>query len=325
MVTAPQSETFQATGARLAQLAGRALATGAVRRMPSAVAARLRRPGTGGPLLRAARELLCRGGVPPSVRTFTLADNPALRFANVRSMVLQQLYWSGEQGWEPELLPWWRQLCRASDSILELGANVGYFTVQGALAAPAARYTAVEPHPVTVAACRRNLALNGIDTVRVLAAAATDGTHPGPITLTIPWEQLDTPTVAFVPDGSELPGPMADRLGTTLTVPTVDVRPLLHGVDLLKLDVEGQEHTLLRAGWQQLRESRPAIIVEVLPGTAQLRGVLRELCERLGYRCYVPTPHRLIPLSPDRLPTVSLQREHGTNDLLLAARHDLPG
>src|SRR3712207_7346831 len=54
----------------------------------------------------------------------------------------------------PELLPWWRKLCRASERVLELGANVGYFSVQGALAAPQARYTAVEPHPFSVDVCR---------------------------------------------------------------------------------------------------------------------------------------------------------------------------
>ncbi|WP_213450377.1 FkbM family methyltransferase [Rhizomonospora bruguierae] len=309
---------------RAAHLAGRALLNGAVGHLPPAVAAPLRRPVPGGPMLRAVRGVLRRGGVPRAVRTFTLPDNPTLRFVNVDSLVLQQLYWFGERGWEPELLPWWRYLCRRSASILELGANVGYFTVQGAAAAPGARYTAVEPHPFSVRVCRQNLALNRIESVRVLAAAATDGDGAGRITLSIPWEQLATPTVAFVAGDCELPGSMADRPGTAITVPTADVRTLLGGVDLLKLDVEGQEHALLRAGWRQLRESRPAIVVELLPGTPQLRGVLKDLCDQLGYRCYVPAPDRLVPLGADRLAAVQVQREYGVNDVVLAARHDLP-
>ncbi len=261
--------------------------------------------------------------LPGSVTTFSLPDNPTLRFASADSQVLEQLYWFGEQGWEPELLPWWRHLCRNSDRVLELGANVGYFTVQGALAAPAARYTAVEPHPVSVGVCRRNLALNGIDTVEVLAAAATDGRGNGHTTLVIAREQQATPTVAFMADGSELPGPMAERPATGITVSTVDVRPLLRDVDLVKLDVEGQEHTLLRAGWRELRDSRPSIVVELLPGTARLRHVLKDLCDELGYRCYAPTRRRPVPLPADRLATVDLQREYRTNDLVLTARHTL--
>ena len=89
---------------------------------------------------------------------------------------------------------------------------------------------------------------------------------------------------------------------------------------MLKLDVEGQEHALLEAGWQQLLAYRPTIFVEVLPGTPQLRALLSRLCTELGYRCYVPTGRDLISVPVRHIPAVNLQREHGTNDLLLCAR-----
>lgn len=88
--------------------------------------------------------------------------------------------------------------------------------------------------------------------------------------------------MAFLPDGSELPGPTAERPTTTVTVSTVDVRP------------------------------------------TQLRRVLADLCADLGYRCYVPTTRRLLPLPPHRLATVDLQRRYRTNDPVLTARHTLP-
>jgi FkbM family methyltransferase len=309
--------------------AGRRLLTGVVSRLPPAAVAPLRRapvrPALARPVLRMARELLGRGGIPRAVATFALADNPELSFVNADSLVLRQLYWFGEQGWEPELLPWWRYLCRRAASILELGANVGYFTVQGARAAPRARYVAVEPHPVSLRVCRENLALNGIHSVRLLGAAATPD-HLRPTTeLIIPRDQLRTPTVAFLPGGSELPRQMAGRAATAIEVPAVDVRSLLDGVDLLKIDAEGQEHALLEAAWPQLRTFRPALLVEVLPGTRRLRDLLARLCTELGYRCYVPQGSHLVPLPPARLAGVHLQREYATNDLVLDARGDLPG
>jgi FkbM family methyltransferase len=317
-----------ARAARTTHLTGRFLLTGGVRRLPPAVVAPLRRqanpPAPLNPVLHAARKVLRRGGLPRAVRTFTLVDNPALHFVNADSLVLQQLYWFGEQGWEPELLPWWRYACRRASSILELGTNVGYFAVQGAKAAPATRYLAVEPHPVSAQVCRKNLALNGIDSVEVLAAAATAEPTESSTQLRIPWEQLATPTVAFVAHGSELPQGMAARAGIAIEVPAVDVRSLLHGVDLVKIDVEGQEHRLLAAGWQQLRTYRPTIFVEVLPGTPRLRAVLVQLCTELGYRCYIPSRKRLIPITPLQLPTVSLQRVYGTNDLLLCPDSGMP-
>jgi FkbM family methyltransferase len=255
-----------------------------------------------------------------------LADNPERRFVNADSLVLQQLYWFGEQGWEPELLPWWRALCSGASTVVELGTNVGYFAVQGATAAPHARYLAVEPHPVTASWCRENLALNRIHSVEVLAAAAVAGPNRGTVELVVPWEQLGAPTVAFMPGGCELPRGMADRAGTTIEVPALDVRSLLDGVDVLKLDVEGQEHALLSAAWEQLRTYLPTVVVEVLPGTPLLRALLVRLCTELGYRCYVPSPTRLVPLTPRRIPGIALQREQRTNDLIFTARvRKVPG
>ncbi|BCB75774.1 hypothetical protein GCM10022251_26320 [Phytohabitans flavus] len=297
---------------RVAYLAGRAVLTGLVRRLPLAAVPPLRRYS---PVRRAVRW----GGVPRAVHTFALPDNPELRFVNADSQVTQQLYWGGERGWEPELLPWWRYACRRAAKVVELGSNVGYYAVQGGRAAPGARYLAVEPHPTSARTCRENLALNGITSVEVLAAAATADPAQPYIDLVVPWEQQGTPTVAFMARGSELPASMADRRATTVRVPAVDVRSLLDGVDVLKVDVEGQEHALLAASWAPLREHRPTIFVEVLPGTPQLRALLARLCVELGYRCFIPRPDRLVPLSPGRLPTVDVQGEQGTNDLILRA------
>src|SRR3712207_4978190 len=142
--------------------------------MPVPVADALRRvlaPGAGTSVPARIRRALLRplfqGGIPRAVSTFRLVDNPDLEFTALDSQVLEQLYWAGEQGWEPELLPWWRAFCRPARSVLELGTNIGYCAVQGGRAAPGARYVAVEPHPVSAEACRRHLALNGVTSVQL--------------------------------------------------------------------------------------------------------------------------------------------------------------
>ena len=110
----------------------RSVARAVVRRVPARLADRLRRPlpdDAAGVLSRRARLVLLRalreGGIPAGVTTFRLADNPEFAFVAADSLVLPQLYWYGEQGWEPELVPWWRHCCRQAESVLELGANVG--------------------------------------------------------------------------------------------------------------------------------------------------------------------------------------------------------
>ncbi len=102
-----------------------------------------------GPVRRTVLRTLSRCGIPRGVARFRLVDDPDLQFVAADSQVLEQLYWCGKQGWEPELLPWWRAFCRTATSVLELGAIVGWFSVQGGRAAPGVRYVAVEPHPLS--------------------------------------------------------------------------------------------------------------------------------------------------------------------------------
>jgi FkbM family methyltransferase len=284
----------------------RVLASGA----GTSVSARLR---------RAVLRRLYRGGIPRAVSTFRLVDNPDLEFVAIDSQVLEQLYWSGEQGWEPELLPWWRAFCRQSRSVLELGTNIGYFAVQGGRAAPGVRYLAVEPHPVSAEACRRHLALNGVTSVELVQAAAVADPTVSSVPLLVPADQAATPTVAFLSSDTELPADMARDVGAVLDVPAVDVRRLLDGVDLIKMDVEGQEHVLLAAIRPHLRTTRPTLFVEVLAGTAQLRALLADLCATDGYRCYALSQQGLVELDGGRLATVRLMDEYGCQDVLLCA------
>jgi hypothetical protein len=127
------------------------------------------------------------------------------------------------------------------------------------------------------------------------------------------------PTVAFLPDGTELPGDMTRDVHTVLEVPAVDVRRLVEGVDLIKMDVEGQEHLLLAAVRDHLREHRPPLFVEVLPGTAQLRALLADLCATESYRCYGFHRAGLVELRPAELATVDLMPRFGCQDVLLCA------
>jgi hypothetical protein len=138
------------------------------------------------------------------------------------------------------------------------------------------------------------------------------------VALHVPANQAATPTVAYLAPDTELPDHMA-RDPAVVDVPAVDVRSLVDGVDLIKLDVEGQEHVLITAMREHLSRSRPPLFVEVLPGTVQLRRLLAELCESDGYRCYAFSGAGLVELDGARLATIALMDEFGCQDVLLCA------
>ena len=64
----------------------------------------------------------------PSIRPL---DRPDLSFASVDSMVMDAIYWFGVQGYEGKVADVWIDACRRSQSVLEIGGNVGLFTVIG--------------------------------------------------------------------------------------------------------------------------------------------------------------------------------------------------
>lgn len=310
---------------------GRRLLSATLRRTPAALLEPLRRPGppipgTMGERLRTfTLELARHRGIPDGVTSFPLLDRPEISFLNADSMVLQRLYWFGERGYEPGLVAWWRYFCRFSEHILELGANVGYYTVQGARAAPDSAYVAVEPHPKAARICAANLGLNGLSHVSLIEAAAVATPTSAPLRLTVPRrDHFGVPTGSFLPGPTEIAGRKAKVALTAIDVPAVPFTSLLTGVDLLKLDVEGQEYELLQAGRDQLVEQRPTIFLEVLGHTPRLRTLVAGLCSATGYSCYVPTPGGLVPLPASAIQSVALKQEYGTRDVILTTRASLP-
>jgi hypothetical protein len=84
-------------------------------------------------------------------------------------------------------------------------------------------------------------------------------------------------------------------------VTTVDaVCNISERVDLVKIDVEGLEEKVLKGMQRVIADSRPALIIECLPGV-RLHEAERNL-QNLGYTFWRLTPGRPLPLnglSPD--------------------------
>jgi FkbM family methyltransferase len=262
-------------------------------------------------LATAALRVLRYRGIPAHLTQFPLVDNPAVSIANRDSYIAERLYWLGEKsGWEPEVLRWWRHWTAESTNILELGANIGFFTVQGALANPAARYTAVEPHPTAARICRENLAINRIESVTVLEAAAVARRESPTVSLYLPGGKdhyEDAPCSSFTGE-SELHPSGSEPIDSyhRFEVQAIELRSLIEDVDLLKIDVEGQEFELLSSVEDIIRNKQPTMFLEMLDGATQLRKFLAELCSSTPYTCFVLQEPGLLLVKPADIPQLML-------------------
>lgn len=254
----------------------------------------------------------------------TIPGTPPVRLLALDSRLLRMLYWYGQNGYEAHEVDWWRHFCRQSRGILEIGANVGYYTVQGALAAPEVPYIAVEAHPESVDVLRQNLALNRIGHVRVHHAAVVGSAACDTVELALPeLEKYAAPTGAFLASVTE--GVGTRRPSTrAIQVPAVAGEHLVRGVDLIKLDIEGSEFLVLSPVIEELVRHRATVLVEVLRDTPKLRALLARLADE-QYRFWLVAGPELREISRTQLLKDDLHAVHGCRDLaaIPCERHDL--
>ena len=210
-------------------------------------------------------------------------DRRDISFEPTTSWVLEDVYWFGVQGYEGILADIWADLCSRSKAVLEIGGNVGLYSVLGGKTARG-RYTVVEPHPHIAAVLRSNLRRNGIANVEVLEGAAIAEPLARTVSLNIPNEGRNAPTGAFLDADVEIVGRSTIRKIEVMGYP---IEELLKGRDLVKIDAEGIEHALLRQAMPTLVKNRPTIIVEVLPDSSNLAHLLAELAMTGSYRIQV--------------------------------------
>jgi FkbM family methyltransferase len=193
--------------------------------------------------------------------------------------VENDLFWGGiARCHEGVSLSLWARLAMFADTIVDVGANTGLYTLVARAAAPTARVVSFEPMADPRAKLETNLRLNDyfVD-VRPEAVSDSDGTanlhfSPGAFNYSA---SLDAEFATF----------NSDRI----SVPTVTLHSFCHAadiqkIDLIKIDVEGCEAAVLRGMGPDLLRSGPTILVEILSDTAG------ELVERetdgLGYRVF---------------------------------------
>ena len=70
-------------------------------------------------------------GLPASVSEVRPLDMPEIAFSPGDSMVMEAVYWFGVRGYEGIMSEVWKSLCAKSQNVLEIGANVGLFSVIG--------------------------------------------------------------------------------------------------------------------------------------------------------------------------------------------------
>ncbi len=175
-----------------------------------------------------------------------ILDTPVLRFRNGLEIEMASGGYAGFSVLFAEIFidhcyrPTSRFVIGDGWTVVDIGANVGFFTCRAATAAKHTRVVAVEPVSAYLAVLRRNVERNGLQNVRILPFAVS-GTSGGKVTICVWYTPSGEPKThrPILPD--------AKRETETVTGMTLgDIFEAAHvdHCNLLKIDVEGAEYEL---------------------------------------------------------------------------------
>lgn len=199
-----------------------------------------------------------------------------------------------EGSYEPELASLYAQHIDPERDIIDVGANVGFFTVFGAKQLSKGRVLAVEPTTGAYARLNRNIERNGVSE-KVIAhkglASDTDG--EATINAVAGREEYASIGELVHPSIRE----QAASSATCETVPVSRLDDLVARHDLrpalMKVDVEGAEARVFAGAQEVLAKHRPVVISELsnflLRRMDTHGGEVVRMFQDLGYTVVDPT------------------------------------
>lgn len=193
-----------------------------------------------------------------------------------------------QNNWEPNETEYFKSRVGSGDVVLDIGANIGWFTLLGAkLSGSKGKVYSFEPRPETAKMLRRTIAHNNLQKqVEVWDTALSDR-----------WGEMK---LAVVPNAENPGGSFLITENTSSdSIPSVSIKTapldeLIKGVkpDFIKIDVEGAEPMVFAGAKKTIQRSHPIILSELHP--KQLKEVSNfspreyiELMGGYGYDCFL--------------------------------------
>ena len=172
--------------------------------------------------------------------------------------------------YEPAFTQVFLALARKSTHFLDVGANIGFFTLLAAKQMTEGRIWSVEPDPTNVRILRANIALNGLEDIVNVSHAAASDTDGEVYFSSLGYDANNGARFTAKDEDVLLARSLPDSPAPT-KVRALAADTLLRdqSIDLVKIDVEGHEPSVFAGMHRILKEDRPIILSEFAPGTIQ--------------------------------------------------------
>lgn len=201
-----------------------------------------------------------------------LTEGKTMKFTgNPTSNLVRLLFWYGYKGFEPAEYDIFVEVARKSTCLMDVGANLGYYSIVGKLFNNNLTVHAFEPMPDARLYLKKNLDLNNFSEVVVSPLALSDKRGQAS------FYSNRNPRFPHIKEhlfgdnslDENFPNKAYEQIEIKVETDTLDnyVKSQLKAgqkVDFLKMDTEGSEHMVLAGSSVVLSEHQPVIMCEVV-------------------------------------------------------------
>ncbi|MFH0926490.1 MAG: FkbM family methyltransferase [bacterium] len=169
-------------------------------------------------------------------------------------------------------------------TIFDIGANIGWYTLNFAKMSNAINVYAFEPIPHTYQYLEKHLKLNNITNVSAFNIGFSDTIEEK----TFFWtkEENGSASMKNIQKRSSI-----DKVKCEITTLDYFMRDRYNTIDLIKCDVEGAELFVFKGGIETLKKYKPIIFSEILRKWSKEFGYhpndIINLLRGIGYECYI--------------------------------------
>lgn len=194
------------------------------------------------------------------------------------------------------------KLIKDGDTIFDIGANIGWYSISLSKLFPASAIYSFEPLATTFNNLKRNVELNAADNIKVHNFGFSNRND----VLTF----YSSPHTS-VSNSAENITDDVDAIAVTCQVQPLDefIATNSTGIDFIKCDVEGAELYVFEGAKQTLEKHKPVVFTEMLRKWSAKFGYhpndIIQLFAALNYRCFYGKGENFFPISEITNETVS--------------------
>lgn len=185
-------------------------------------------------------------------------DGSAFRIKHHGYQVENDLFWAGINNWESKSMELWIRLSKMSNTILDVGANTGVYSLVSGAVNQAARIYAFEPMPAVFERLSENLRLNSFN-IQPCDIAASNANGQTSF-------YVDNTEFTYTASLNKMHQSGSKKIEIPVKTRSLDSFVTENGLrpELVKIDVERHEPAVIEGFLNSIRQYRPALLIEVL-------------------------------------------------------------